>query len=84
MKASVCNLDAAGGVIRPLGNLGVTVGGLPWAVAGDPVDSHGSDAHAAAVMTSIVGVTIDGVPVVVETTPATCGHTATGSGPDVS
>lgn len=82
--ASVCNVDTAGGLIRPL-QTGITIDGNPWAVVGSPVDPHSpcevpDPPHCAAVMAEGVGVTINGINVCVAGNAASCGHPATGSG----
>lgn len=70
--------DVAGGAIVGSATT-FTLNGLPVAVVGDPVASHGDSPHAAATLAEGSGwMTWDGVPVVVEGCAATCGHTATG------
>lgn len=76
---SVCNIDSAGGTIRSRGNTTGFYRGNPIAVVGDPVDSHGRSPHDSPVM--ITGSNkgfIKGIPLVMEGSLASCGHTATG------
>lgn len=80
--ATRCGLDSAGGgVIAAAGNVFVTIDGLPWAVVGDPVATHGSGPHTSATMsTGSAVVSIDGLPACRAGDLATCTHAATGSG----
>ena len=72
--------DLAGGAIANTRGVGVTINGVPVAVAGDAVAPHppcpDSPAHCAATTTASAGVTIDGIAVVLDGDPATCGHGA--------
>lgn len=79
-KASITTQDKAGGIINPGLNDFVRVNGKLVAIEGDTVQSHGSGPHSAA--TIIKGsshVRINGIPVCVEGSDASCGHKATGS-----
>jgi len=78
--------DTAGGTIIGGGQTAVRINGVYWAVVGDPIVPHGTGPHAGASMASGSSfVRINGVPACRQGDAATCGHTATGSGPvDVS
>ena len=73
--------DTAGGAIAA--SAATRIGSLAVALRGDGVASHAPcptvPSHCAATMTTTRAVTINGVPVVVETDPATCGHGAVSS-----
>lgn len=82
-------VDTAGGLITGgvQSLVSIASGGQSglWSVQGDAVASHGSGGHAAATLTAsqaLVTIAQGGssfVPVV-QGDPATCGHTASGSG----
>lgn len=81
---SVCNMDSAGGIIKPGPNVKVFYKGQPLAVVGCEVTGHGSGSHAAAVM--IQGsnkLFINGIPVCIAGSLASCGDRATGR-PDLT
>lgn len=75
---TVCNLDnAGGGVILPGANTKVFYKGQPVAVVGCVVAPHGN--HDRAVMQTGSGkVFINGIPVCMAGSKASCDHTATG------
>lgn len=76
---AVCNIDSAGGTIRPSGNSSGFYRGQPIAVLGDPVDNHGRSPHSSAHMTQAsTKAFIKGVPIVLQGMSASCGHAATG------
>ncbi|BEG72436.1 PAAR domain-containing protein [Pseudomonas aeruginosa] len=76
---AVCNIDSAGGTIRPSGNSTGFYKGNPIAVLGDPVDGHGRSPHNSANMVQAsTKAFIKGVPIVLQGMSASCGHTATG------
>lgn len=76
---AVCNLNSAGGTILPGPNRKVFYNDQPLAVVGCPVAPHGNNPHNSAVMiTGNAKVTIDGIPVCVAGSLASCGHTANG------
>lgn len=79
---SLTGVDSAGGLISPQPGRSTTfkVDGSPIALVGDLVASHGQAPHAAATIAAGSSwMTINGVPVCVEDSTASCGHTATGS-----
>lgn len=76
---SVCNVDTAGGLIKPGPNTKVFYKGNPVAVVGCPVEPHGPGPHIAAVIeTGSSKVFIGGIPVCMAGSRASCDHTATG------
>lgn len=76
---SVCNVDTAGGVIKPGPNTKVFYKGNPVAVVGCPVEPHGAGRHAAAVITTGSSkVFISGIAVCMAGSEASCGDRATG------
>lgn len=76
---AVCNLNSAGGIIRTGANTQVRFKGNPLAVIGCPIDSHGSGPHQGARMvTGFPGVTIQGIPICIAGSVASCGDTADG------
>lgn len=76
---SVCNVDTAGGIIRPGPNVKVFYFGNPVAVVGCPVEQHGDGEHRAAVIiTGSAKVFITGIPVCIAGSLASCDHNATG------
>ena len=70
--------DLAGGTMRV--HVATRVGSRRVVVRGDRVNSHAPcpvpATHCSAVMTTTVSTNIDGVPIVIEGDPATCGHLA--------
>lgn len=71
--------DSAGGLIIG-GASSVLVNNMPASIMGDAVTSHGENQHQSASM--IVGsptVFAQGLPVVRQGDPSSCGHIATGS-----
>jgi len=73
-------IDTAGGLIQTTPQVIATLEGFPIAVVGATVADHGSGVHNAA--SFVVGsllMSVNGLPVVFATTPATCGDVATGS-----
>ncbi len=73
-------LDFAGGVILGGGNFRVLAEGVPVAVRGDAVASHGLGPHSAAVMVGASSrVFAGGISVCRAGDSASCGDTATGS-----
>jgi uncharacterized Zn-binding protein involved in type VI secretion len=81
---AVCNIDSAGGIIKPGPNVTIFYKGNPVAVVGCEVNGHGSGSHASAVM--IQGsskVFIKGIPIVLAGDLASCGDRATGR-PDLT
>lgn len=76
---SVCNIDTAGGIIKPGPNTTVLYKGNPLAVVGCEVVGHGSGSHAAAVMiTGSAKVFYKGIPVCMAGSRASCNDVATG------
>jgi len=76
---SVCNLDTAGGIIKPGPNQKVFYNGNPLAVVGCEVAPHGSGPHQGAVMiTGSSKVFVSGIPVCMAGSRASCGDVATG------
>lgn len=76
---SVCNIDTAGGVIKPGPNTKVFYFGNPVAVVGCEVAPHGPGTHQGAVMvTGSAKVFISGIPVCMAGSLASCGDQATG------
>lgn len=76
---SICNVDTAGGLIRPGPNAKVFYHGNPVAVVGCPVEPHGNGSHRDAVMiTGSSKVFITGIPVCMAGSEASCGDRATG------
>lgn len=72
-------LDTAGGTIQ-VGNPDFFLDGLPVAVQGNPVQSHGKNEHSNAVMLNgTPSFLINGIPVCTSASQASCGHQATGS-----
>lgn len=81
---SVCNMDSAGGIIKPGPNVTVFYKGQPLAVVGCEVYGHGSGSHAAAYMiTGSAKVFIKGIPVCMAGSRASCNDVATGR-PDLT
>jgi uncharacterized Zn-binding protein involved in type VI secretion len=79
--AGVCRafLDTAGGKIL-VGNQSFFVDGLPVALQGNPVESHGDSPHNDAVMVQgNPNFVIGGIPVCTIASKASCGDPATGS-----
>lgn len=75
-------MDTAGGAILPGPNVKVFYKGQPLAVVGCTVAPHGD--HDRAVMQSgSAKLFIDGIPVCIQGSSASCGHTATGR-PDIT
>lgn len=81
--ATRTGIDSAGGLLAAAGQqTAVTIDGATWAIVGQAVTSHGTGAHAAATMAAgSTFVTIGGVAACAAGHAATCGHTASGSGP---
>lgn len=76
---SVCNMDTAGGIIKPGPNQRVFYQGSQLAVVGCEVVSHGPGTHQGAVMvTGSAKVFIDKIPVCMAGSLASCGDRATG------
>jgi len=78
---AVRDTDTCGGAIIGTG-VKLLVAGLPVALVGDSVVSHGDAPHAAATM--VVGspkLTVQGTLVCYVGSTATCSHTATGGSP---
>lgn len=81
-NVSLTNFDAAGGTIRPSGQIILSVSGNLVAVIGDPVDSHGKDEHRSPVMAQgSTKFTVSNIPICLMGHVATCGHGATGGNP---
>ncbi len=80
-----CDVDRAGGLIRPLQTV-AKIDGQPIGVIGCPVASHSpcelpSPPHCAATMAQGSAVAkINGVPICRAGDQASCGHPATGQG----
>lgn len=74
------SVDAAGGTeIGGSGN--VFTNNQPTVRIGDPVQGHGTGAHAGPVMAAGSGnVFVNNIPICRAGDPATCGHPASGSG----
>lgn len=73
--------DAAGGTILPGANGSVFVNGMLAAVRGCPVAGHGKNEHSGPSMVGASGsVFVQGIGVCRQGDPASCGHTASGSG----
>ncbi len=73
-------IDTAGGIIQQGSNTFVSIEGALVVVVGSPVASHGDSPHRNATM--IQGsdfVFIEGIPVCIQGSLASCGHMATGS-----
>lgn len=76
---SVCNMNSAGGLILPGPNEKVFFHGQPLAVVGCPVQSHGNGPHQGARMvTGSSKVFINGIPVCMAGSLASCGDQADG------
>lgn len=76
---SICNIDTAGGVIKPGPNTKVFYHGNPVAVVGCEVTPHGNGQHQGAVMiTGSAKVFVTGIPVCMAGSLASCGDRATG------
>lgn len=75
---SVCNVDTAGGVIKPGPNSKVFYKGNPLAVVGCPVQPHPPDHVGSVMVTGSSKVFISGVAVCKAGSKASCGDTATG------
>jgi len=72
-------LDTAGGTIQ-VGNPDFYLDGLPVAMQGNPVQSHGNNEHSSAVIVNgSPNFLINGIPVCTSASQASCGHQATGS-----
>lgn len=77
---SRAGVDSAGGTILT-GSSDVMINGAPVALNGAAVAPHGDSPHNAASMIATTGkVFVNGIAVVRAGDPATCGHTASGSG----
>uniref|UniRef100_A0AAU8KW82 Phospholipase n=1 Tax=Pseudomonas phage vB_PaeM_FBPa36 TaxID=3231237 RepID=A0AAU8KW82_9VIRU len=76
---AVCNMDSAGGVILPGPNVKCFYKGQPFAVIGCAVAGHGRTPHdSARMIQGSVKMAITGIPVCLQGSMASCGHTATG------
>jgi uncharacterized Zn-binding protein involved in type VI secretion len=76
---SLVGKHAAGGTILGPGAVTWTWDGLPISLVGDAVRPHGEPPHhAPKIATGSSWMTIDGIPVTMSMSRATCGHTATG------
>ena len=75
--------DLAGGAIQDTLDAGVTIDGTVVALAGDAVTAHPPcpkvPAHCSASTTASSQVTVNGVAIVLDGDPATCGHGAAAS-----
>ncbi len=77
---SLVGVDSAGGVIAGPGKANWTWNGKPISVVGDSIIGHGLPPHTAPVITQgSAWMTIDGIAVTRSTSPASCGHAASGS-----
>lgn len=75
----MCNIDTAGGLIKPGPNATVFYNGQPLAVVGCPVEPHGPGPHIAAVMVEGSAMLfINGIAVCLAGSKASCDHQATG------
>jgi len=77
-SALLVGVATAGGIITGGGPAHVKVNGIPWAVVGAAVASHGPPPHASATMAEGSHVRIDGVPACVVGDLATCGDAGAG------
>lgn len=77
---SLVGVDSAGGRITGPGASNWTWNGSPISLQGDNVAPHGDSPHRSAkIAQGSPWMTINGIPVTRQGSPATCGHTATGS-----
>ena len=81
-KVSRVGIDTAGGLIVGNGQSILQVNGTPVTVVGDPIANHGPSPHNAALMVQGSSVLrVNGIPICLAGHLASCGHTASGSGP---
>lgn len=77
---ALVGVDSAGGTITGPGASQVRINGVPVALLGDRVASHGNGSHSSASMVEASTVVrINGVGIVRAGDAASCGHAATGS-----
>lgn len=78
-EISLVGQNSAGGIINGPGAVPWTIHDLPISLVGDGVSGHGTGAHAGPVMvTGSTWFDIDGIPVVVSGSLASCTHQADG------
>lgn len=77
---SLVGVDTAGALIAGPGKANWTWNGKPISVVGDSIIGHGLPPHTAPTITQGSSwMTIDGIAVTRASSPASCGHVATGS-----